>query len=436
MATRLKRNMGRGALVLVLLPLALFGGMLFFAKIESTKAGVHQRLLLPLFGMAHVKVAMPAGTGDAAKIIGFLDGPVVKLGPANSWSASWFCEDRVQQLAGIGNSLQLDCAGQRHSFAIAAPAPQESAVVPMPDKLLVLSDIEGNIAFLDSALRKLGVTGAGGEWAFGANRLVIAGDSVDRGRDVFAVLWRLHGLAAQAKAAGGSVQVLLGNHEQYLLRGNTAKAHPEHLFALEKLGGAAAAFGPDTVIGAWLRAQPVLVKAGRVIVAHGGISPMVARQGLTVEQLNTAMQRYWRAEPVAPAELEAVLGFTGVTQYRGYLIGQEEKYGKASDQDVAAALRAFDADTIVVGHSIVEKVSGLYGNKVYAIDVNSNTAAPEALLFTGGVASVVAAAPRALPEERAERVVRPINLLAGADWQTLAQNTRRTRALSQLPSPF
>ena len=436
MHTRKKRSVVRGAVALVLLPAVLFGAMLFFAKIESTKSGVHQRLMLPLLGIAHVKSPMTAGTGDAAAIPGRFDGPVVKLDVANSWSASWFCEDRVQRQTGTGETLRIACAGQRYTFAIPLKAQQDDAVVPMSDKLLVLSDIEGNAAFMNSALSKLGVTDAGGEWNFGANRLVIAGDSVDRGRDVFAVLWRLHGLAAQARAAGGSVHVLLGNHEQYLLRGNTVKVHPEHLFALEKLGGVAAAFGPDTVIGAWLREQPVMVKAGRVIVTHGGVSPLVAQQGLTIAQLNTAMRRYWRGEPVPATELEAVLGFTGVTQYRGYFKAEEGKYGKASDQDVAAALRTFDADTIVVGHSIVEKVSGLYEKKVYAINVNSNTAAPEALLFERGVATVVAAAPRALPEESTERLSRPINLMTGRDWETLARLTRRTRELSNLPSPF
>ncbi len=410
--------------------------MLFFAKIESTKSGVHQRLMLPLLGIAHVKIPMTAGTGDAAAIPGRFDGPVVKMGTANSWSASWFCENRVLRQAGRGETLHISCAGQRHTFAIPQKAQQDDAVVSMPDKLLVLSDIEGNAAFLNSALSKLGVTAASGEWNFGANRLVIAGDSVDRGSDVFAVLWRLHGLAAQARAAGGSVHVVLGNHEQYLLRGNTVKIHPEHLYALEKMGGAAAAFAPDTVIGAWLRAQPVVVKAGRVVVTHGGISSLVVQQGLTIAQLNTAMRRYWRGELVPAAELEAVLGFNGVTQYRGYFKAEEGKYAKAGDQDVVAALRSFDADTIVVGHSIVEKVSVLYDKKVYAINVNSNTSAPEALLFEGGVAKVVTAAPRALPEEETERVARPINLLNGQDWQTLARLTRRTRELSNLPSPF
>lgn len=308
----------------------------------------------------------------------------------------------------------------------------------MPEKLLILSDIEGNIAFLDGALRKLGVVGADGDWAFGANQLVIAGDSVDRGRDVFAVLWRLHGLSAQAKKAGGRVQVVLGNHEQYLLRGNASRANSEHRYAVEQMGGAKNVFSADTIIGAWLREQPVLVKVGRVLITHGGVSPVVARQGLTVDQVNDAMRRYWQGSPLSPAELDAVLGNSGVAQYRGYVMEVEGQYAKATQQDVDQALRAFGVDTIVVGHTIVEKVTGLYGNKVYAIDVNSNTAAPEALMFVNGAASVVdTGTPRALPEEGDEKLVsRRFRLFDSADWRMLGRMVQRTYQLSRLPHPY
>jgi hypothetical protein len=81
---------------------------------------------------------------------------------------------------------------------------------------------------------------ADGNWDYGSNHLVIAGDSVDRGRDVFAALWRLYSLSLQAQRSGGAVHVLLGNHEQYILRGNLTRAHKEHLYALEQMGGHAA----------------------------------------------------------------------------------------------------------------------------------------------------------------------------------------------------
>src|SRR3546814_14971950 len=106
----------------------------------------------------------------------------------------------------------------------------------MPARVAVLSDLEGNIAFLEQALRRLGVVGADGQWAYGGGHLVVLGDSVDRERDVFAVLWRLHGLSGQAGMAGGAVPVVLGNHEQYMLRANPSRANAETLPAHHAMG--------------------------------------------------------------------------------------------------------------------------------------------------------------------------------------------------------
>src|SRR3546814_20415943 len=88
----------------------------------------------------------------------------------------------------------------------------------MPARVAVLSDLEGNIAFLEQALRRLGVVGADGQWAYGGGHLVVLGDSVDRGRDVFAVLWRLPGLSGPAGLAGRAVHGLVGHPHQYLMR--------------------------------------------------------------------------------------------------------------------------------------------------------------------------------------------------------------------------
>src|SRR3546814_5266232 len=59
------------------------------------------------------------------------------------------------------------------------------------------------------------------------------------------------------------------------------------------MGGYRHAFAADTMIGEWLRQQPVALKLGSVLFVHGGISPRVARTGLDVGQLNAAMQDYW-----------------------------------------------------------------------------------------------------------------------------------------------
>src|SRR5690606_4603728 len=142
----------------------------------------------------------------------------------------------------------------------------------------------------------------------------------------------------------------LGNHEQYMLRTNPSRANADHLHALNAMGGYRDAFAADTMIGEWLRRQPVALKLGSVVFVHGGISPQVARTGMTVEQLNAAMEDYWNADGPHPRSpgLDAVLGPTGVTQYRGWFRALDGRYPMASEAEVAEALQHFGAGMAVV----------------------------------------------------------------------------------------
>src|SRR3546814_19790714 len=112
-----------------------------------------------------------------------------------------------------------------------------------------------------------------------------------------------------------------------MLRTNPARANAEHLHALNAMGGYRHAFAADTMIGEWLRQQPVALKLGSVLFVHGGVSPQVARTGLTVDQLNAAMQDYWNDKaphPPSPSPgLDVVLGHSGVTQYRAWFRAPE-----------------------------------------------------------------------------------------------------------------
>lgn len=433
MSPRFRKIAVRSLLAIVLIPVFLFSLSLFMAKVEVSQTGVHQRLFMPV-GLAHIKIPLHTGTSDRQAIAGFLDGPVVKLDAKGAWTATWFCDDKAVSRAGAG-TLSIDCGGRRHEFEIARHAAPPASVVPMPSKTIMLSDIEGNSAFFDKALQDLGVMNADGQWTYGANRLVIAGDAVDRGRDVFAVLWRLHGLSLQAAKAGGGVTLVLGNHDQYILRGNITRAHRDHVFALARMGGPAKAFAPDTVIGEWLRQQPVMLKVGRVLVTHGGVSPMVAAQGHSVTQLNDAMRAYWYGKRDTDARLDAVLGMNGITQYRGYLEAMEGRYLRATQAEVDQVAAAYDVDTIVVGHTIVEKIEPIFNGRVYPIDVNSNTASADALLFEEGQPRVVRSSPRLLPEEASRGTLRPINLFSAGDWAMLKGAARAFYDLSNIPDP-
>src|SRR5690606_12574073 len=113
-------------------------------------------------------------SGKQVRIPGFLDGPIVRRGTDGNWSAQWFCEDRAQRatLPASELSLHVECAGTRHVFPLYSPQ-VPPAIAPMPARVAVLSDLEGNIAFLEQALHRLGVVGTGGKWAYGNGQLVI-----------------------------------------------------------------------------------------------------------------------------------------------------------------------------------------------------------------------------------------------------------------------
>lgn len=415
--------------------LALLAGLVLAAlglsRIESTPQGAHVGLRLAL-PQGDLRLFSFAGTGDAPALPGFLDGPRVRLAADGNWQAEWFCRDRVQTRSGREPVLEIDCDGRRHRYLLAQPATAAAVQAALPERLVVLSDIEGNLAFLDAALRELGVVDAQGRWAYGRDQLLLAGDLVDRGREAQAVLWRVHQLALEAQAAGGQVHLVLGNHEQYDLRGNPSRAHPEHLYASRQLGGFAAMYGADTMLGQWLRRQPVLVQLGPVLFAHGGISPAVA--GLPPAALNQAMRDYWQGKPVDKTALEAVLGRDGVTQYRGYLDPDGPSLPAA---ELERVLAAYGAERVVVAHTPVQRVEALYGGRVYAVDVNEPGAASEALLFERGQPRVVAlAAGRNLPAEKPPTVQRPFRLAALDDWRMLGGMLASLYTLSRLPHPY
>ncbi|WP_146204376.1 metallophosphoesterase [Massilia glaciei] len=309
-------------------------------------------------------------------------------------------------------------------------------VAQMPAKVVALSDIEGNVTFLDAALAKLEISDANGAWKFGSNQLVIVGDSVDRGRDVFAVLWRLYNLSQQAHAAGGAVHVLLGNHEQYMLMGRVKSVNLEHAHGALRLGGLKSAFGADTILGEWLRQLPVLVKIGPVLFTHGGISPEVAAKNLTIAQINGAMSGYWRGTTAASPQLEAAIGLGGLTQYRGYVRGKEFNLRVPTDQDVSDVLKAYGASTMVVGHTVVPKVAGQYNGRVFAIDVNDDTSATEVLVFEDGVARVVDFGVIRHVDPQQVTTLRPIMLTDSADWRALWALVTRTHELTKVPHPY
>lgn len=412
--------------------------MLENSRIETTENGVHKRLLVPSGGSNSIAINLFSGTGSEVSIPGFLDGPIVKIDKDGKWNAAWYCIDRASRASGSGTTLSIPCGNETKSFSLLPPT-KPDAVAAMPEKVIVLSDLEGNIAFLENALRQLNIVDDDGAWQFKKNRLVILGDSVDRGRDAYSVLWRLYNLSQQAQSAGGAVHLLLGNHEQYILRGNISRMNTEHLYALQQMGGYSNGFAADTLIGAWLREQPVIVKLGSVVFVHGGIHADVAKAGHSIQQLNEGMRSYWKLDKDKATEsslLDSVLSQRGITQYRGYVMPLEEYYPQATQADVEAVLKHYDASHIVIAHTLVNKVTALYKDKIYAVDVNTNDALPEVLSFENGIPKIVNIGVTRNLQEPEKIAVRNFSITDKKDVEILRQWIQHSYALSRLPQPY
>jgi hypothetical protein len=83
----------------------------------------------------------------------------------------------------------------------------------------------------------------------------------DRGPKVTEVLWFLYGLEAEARAAGGAVHVLLGNHETLVLYDDLRCINSKYAAVAKLLDAShSALFDEQTVLGRWLRTKPMLVQ--------------------------------------------------------------------------------------------------------------------------------------------------------------------------------
>jgi hypothetical protein len=198
-------------------------------------------------------------------------------------------------------------------------------------RIVAVGDVHGAYGRLVTILQEAGLIDADTHWIGGSATFIQTGDLFDRGLEVFEAMDLLMRLQEEAAAAGGRVEVLLGNHEGMNLIGFLRDVNPG-IYArladeqsekrrkqrfkgfrryLEKRAAAAGlarpvitdelrekwmqlyppgrieyeeAIGPDGRYGSWLRTLPVAVLEQDTLFIHAGLGPAV--EGLSVEQIN------------------------------------------------------------------------------------------------------------------------------------------------------
>ena len=255
-------------------------------------------------------------------------------------------------------------------------------------RIVAVGDVHGDYDGYREVLEESGLINKRGNWIGGATHLVQAGDIPDRGPDTAAVIRHLQALEKQAKAAGGRVHALIGNHEALNILGDLRYVHPGEYRALkgprarslrqayyrqtlEALADTdprvndrtfreqwmdAHPLGwvehrqhwhPQGEFGSWVVSHNAVIKINGTLFVHGGLGP--AMLDLTLQEINDQIRRELSSASGTGAEPTQLLADAeeGPLWYRGF--AQEET--DSTEAHLEAVLSHFEADRIVMGHT-------------------------------------------------------------------------------------
>lgn len=230
--------------------------------------------------------------------------------------------------------------------AARAPAPPSAAIARVDRegrRIIAIGDLHGDLLQSRAALRLAGLIDDEDSWVGGDTILVQTGDTTDRGADSKAIIDLLVALRAPARAAGGEVVLLNGNHEVMNLQGDWRYVAPGDVEAFGGQRARAQAFARDGSYGALLATLPVVAMVDDTVFTHGGLTEPFAELG--VDAINALARRHY-FDPPGPTG-HPIHGPTGPTWYRGYVTDDPASACPA----LARALGALGARRMVVGHT-------------------------------------------------------------------------------------
>ena len=250
-------------------------------------------------------------------------------------------------------------------------------------KMLVISDIEGNFEALRKLLQGNKVIDENFNWTYGKDHLVLVGDFVDRGTMVTEVLWLIYSLEEKAKAAGGYVHFILGNHEIMNMSNENDyvnERYKQHALLMNK--PYMQLFGPNSEIGRWLATKNVIERIGNTLFTHGGVSGYLNNLNISLKELNAITKPFYTDTTYKYTDdrLNLIFSDFGPFWYRNYY-----KTPRANIQQIDSTLDIYNVRTISTGHTVIaNEIRSLYNGKVFNTDVHHAGGHSEAMLIDDG----------------------------------------------------
>lgn len=286
----------------------------------------------------------------------------------------------IKQLEFNPDSLQVvvdnDDADQFYvALEKTKPTPPPSTY-DMPSTMVVISDIEGKYDAFAGFLYANNIIDQNHDWIFENGHLVLVGDFVDRGKNVTQVLWLIYKLESQALKSGGQVHFILGNHEVLNFYGDHRYNRAKYIKIAQEISGKndkrealQYLYSNKGVLGEWLATKNIVEKVGTYIFVHAGLSPPILDFDSSIEDINNAFRRSLeKSQQGNNAFANFLYGTTGPFWYRGYF-KSNTKYPKIQSAEIDSILNYYKADKIVVGHTLVNKISYAF-TPVIGIDVS------------------------------------------------------------------
>lgn len=271
-------------------------------------------------------------------------------------------------------------------------------VQPRGRAVYAIGDLHGDWNKTVAALQLVGAlqtnsTGrnSGLEWAGGDRIVVQVGDVLDRGNSELGISNLLGCLDAQARASGGRLIRIIGNHELMNAMGQFGYATRR---GTQQYGGAAArkqTFAPGGPEARRLAELNVVQMVGDTLFVHGGLLPEHASHA-AIEAINAGAKAWLRGGAAARRPIKALTSSSGPLWTREYwsLPKLYDSGQEIACKQLEVALQRAGATRMVVGHTIMPdgEIGSACQGQLWGVDVGMSAgmrgAAPAALLVDAG----------------------------------------------------
>jgi hypothetical protein len=268
-------------------------------------------------------------------------------------------------------------------------------ILSLAPRIVAVGDLHGDMAASLRILRMAGLVDKSSQkWVGGDSILVQLGDVLDRGAEEPEVWSLLQNLRREAPQAGGSVHLLLGNHEVLNVCGDADDfVHPA---ARESFGpDRVAAFAPGGAIARELAACSVCVIIGDTAFVHGAL-PLDATRA-SIAELNRETRRWLLGERPKGPPSELLPTHTSPVWNRAYSSPNDREPAPVACNALRKSLGLLGVARVVVGHTPQRCVNSACGGAVWRCDTGLSRYVMggkcEALEIRGGRVKVLSAPP-------------------------------------------